>query len=369
VITKRTFTNVVVFLVLSALLVFLGLTKFVFSGASGHQINAVFSDAQGLLQRDDVTMRGVPSGSVGDVTLNRDGTSTVQIDLDPGVSVPQGSIATITRRSPIGDLVIDITPGHGQAMADNATIPLEDTVQPPDPEKTIEALDRVFGAIPGRYLHTVVHQLSLALRNRGQDLATLSVAGHQLPERILKVQTQLESLIQNGPKVLDALAANAPTLADDITATADLATILKDRRFDLVSLSQHGSKFAQTATNLIVSEKPNLACLLGDFAHVNTVLARPQALHNLAGVLDLNHYFFGGVQTAVLQSTTNPYAWFRVFFLTPQQPAANEYAHHRPAPDVYGADACRSMYGNGIGPARQSQPPKLLSTSKLHLGH
>ena len=63
-ITKRTFTNVVVFLLLSSLLVFLGLTKFVFSGANGRHVNVVFSDAQGLAPRDDVTIRGVPSGSV-----------------------------------------------------------------------------------------------------------------------------------------------------------------------------------------------------------------------------------------------------------------------------------------------------------------
>ena len=71
----------------------------------------------------------------------------------------------------------------------------------------------------------------------------------------------------------------------------------------------------------------------------------------------------------MLQSSTDPYAWFRVFFLTPQQPAAKEYPHHSKAPDVYGADACRSMYGAGIGAARQPEAPKLLSTSKLHLGH
>jgi len=369
VITKRTFTNVVVFLLLSSLLVFLGLTKFVFSGANGRHVNVVFSDAQGLAPRDDVTIRGVPSGSVNTVVLNRNGTATVSINLDPNITVTQGSIASITRRSPIGDLVIDFTPGHGPVMADGATIPMRDTVQPPDPEKTIQVLDRVFGAIPGRYLHTLVHQLALALRNRGQDLATLSVAGHQLPEKILKVQTQLESLIHNGPKVLDALATNAPTLADDLTKTADLATILRDHRFDLVSLSQNGAKFAQVAGNLISSEKPNLACLLGDFAHVNTVLARPQALRNLVDVLDLNHYFFGGVEKLVLQSSTNPYAWFRVFFLPPQQPGAKQYPKHQPAPDVYGAGACRSMYGSGVGPARQNPAPHLLSTSKLHLGH
>src|SRR5439155_13424313 len=133
--------------------------------------------------------------------------------------------------------------------------------------------------------------------------------------------------------------------------------------------SQNGSRFANVANDLLATEKPNLACLLGDFAHVNNVLAQQDALNNLVQVLDMNHYFFGGVEKLVLQSSTNPFKWFRVFFLPPQQPGARSYPQHRPPPDVYGADACRSMYGPGVGPATQSRPPKLLLGSKLFRGH
>ena len=120
---------------------------------------------------------------------------------------------------------------------------------------------------------------------------------------------------------------------------------------------------------LLASEKPNIACTLGDFAHVNAVLATPQAIKNLVDTLDLNHFFFGGVEKLVAPSSTNPYKWFRVFFLPPQQPPARQYAKRKPVPNVYGADACRSMYGNGVGPARQNPAPKLLTGSKVVLGH
>jgi virulence factor Mce-like protein len=368
-ITKRTIVNVIVFGGMTFLLVFIGLTKYVLGAGGAKEIGVTFSNAQGLTERDDVTMRGVPSGHIGTVTLNPDGTSKVMLEMDAGVEVPEGSIAAISRRSPIGDLVVDITPGKGEPLPNGGTIPIGDTIQPPDPERTIQVLDRVFGAIPGQDLKTLVHELALALDHRGPDLASLSVSGAKLPAKILQVKAQLESLIQEGPKVLDTLAANSSTLADDLTKTAALAAILRDRRFDLVSLSQHGAKFAEIANELLASEKPNLACLLGDFARVNSVLATPQAMRNLVDTLDLNHYFFGAVRISVAPAKHNPYRWFRVFFLTPQQPSGTEYAKHVPAPDVYGADACRSMYGNGVGPATQNPLPHLLPTSKLHPGH
>jgi virulence factor Mce-like protein len=367
--TKRTAINVIVFFVLSGLLIFLGLDKFILSQTGGRTVNVTFANAQGLLPRDDVTVRGVPSGSVAYVTLNPDGTTTVDIALDPHVTVTQGSSAAITRRSPIGDLVVDITPGKGSVLPSGATIPIQDTTQPPDPEKTIEALNRVLSSVPPAALHDLVHELAVALNDRGQDLASLSVSGRELPQQILTVRDQLVSLINNGTKVLDTLAANSKMLAQDLTLTADLATILKDRRYDLVSLSANGARFAEVANQLLASEKPNLACLLGDFANVNGTLATQPNLKNLIDVLDLNHYFFGGVEKLVQQSTTNPYKWFRVFFLPPQQPPGHQYATRRPPPDVYGANACRSMYGSGVGAARQNPPPKLMTGSRVHYGN
>ena len=134
----RTMINIVAFLVLSALLVYLGATNLVFYEAQGSSLKAVFEDASGLLPRNDVTMRGVPVGSVRDVQLNEDGYALVTMGLQPGTEVPDGTQAEIVRRSPIGELTIELVPGDGEPLEDGATIAVFDTVPPPDLSRTIE---------------------------------------------------------------------------------------------------------------------------------------------------------------------------------------------------------------------------------------
>src|SRR5438093_551979 len=83
----------------------------------------------------------------------------------------------------------------------------------------------VLHAVPSQQLGSLVSTLATAVRGRAQDLATLSEATADLPQRLLQIQAQLRSLIVNGPKVTGVLAANAPQLADDIAQTAVLADI------------------------------------------------------------------------------------------------------------------------------------------------
>jgi ABC-type transporter Mla subunit MlaD len=200
----------------------------------------------------------------------------------------------------------------------------------------------------------VVDELAQGLKGRGEDLGSLSEAGNQLPTRILQVKAQLESLIQNGPKVLDVLAQNVGTLGDDIAKTAALADILRDKRYELVDLSRNGANFLDVFGQLLRSEKPNIACLLGDFAHVNQTLAEPKNLSNLRDVLNLNHIFFDAVEQAVQPSIKDPFSWFRVNFLPPQPVSAKTYGKHRPVPNAFPGGPCTSMYGPGVG--ADSQP-------------
>src|SRR6266571_4876691 len=172
-----------------------------------------FADATGISARNDVTMRGVPVGIVSVIKLTQRGTALVTVALDPGMTVPQGTKAELTKRSAIGDVTLELTPGRGPAIPDGGTIPMADTSPPPDPERTIEILARVLHAVPSKDLSTLVAELANAVRGRGQDLATLSVATEQLPQRLLEVKQQLQSLIVNGPKVTGILAKNSGTLA------------------------------------------------------------------------------------------------------------------------------------------------------------
>jgi phospholipid/cholesterol/gamma-HCH transport system substrate-binding protein len=364
-ITARTRINIAAFLAASFLLIYLGLTQLVMQPGGGRTVRVDFADASGLMPRNDVTMRGVPVGAVKSVQLLPSGLARIVLQLEAGVQVASGAKAEIGRRSPIGDLTVDLIPGTGAPMRDGALIGVGNTIQPPDPEKAIEALAGVLHAVPSQDLSTVVTELARAVRGRAQDLASLSETTADLPQRILEVRAQLESLITNGPKVTGVFAQNAKALANDISTTATLADILRDRRYDLVSLMKNGASFAKAANELISGEKPNILCLVQDFGTVNTAIAN--RLDDLKSTLDLNHYFFDGVWQAV-QTGLDGHTWFRVDLLPHTEPPAAQYVPKRGTPDVYAANGCTTMYGKGVGPGGQPGPVWLANGSSLQKG-
>jgi ABC-type transporter Mla subunit MlaD len=165
--------------------------------------------------------------------------------------------------------------------------------------------------------------------------------------------------------VTGVFADNSKAFANDITQTALLADTLRDRRYDLVSLMKNGANFARVANELISGEKPNILCVVQDFGTFNTAIAN--RLNDLIGTLDNNHYFFDGVWKAV-QVGLDGNTWFRVDLLPHTEPAANVYNPKRPAPDVYAANGCHTMYGNGVGPGSQPGPVWLANGSTLQQG-
>src|SRR5947209_12434828 len=121
----------------------MGATTLVFTKGGGRTLTLDFTDAGGLNPRDDVTVRGVPVGTVRSVTLTPKGLARITVLLQPGVTVGSGARADITRRSPIGDLVLEITPGNGPPLLAGAHLGVADTTPPPDPELTIRSLANV----------------------------------------------------------------------------------------------------------------------------------------------------------------------------------------------------------------------------------
>jgi phospholipid/cholesterol/gamma-HCH transport system substrate-binding protein len=365
-ITKRIIVNLVVFLVATTALTLFGIYHLLLQDTGGDRITADFTDTGGLAPRNDVTLRGVTVGSVDHVELTEEG-ARAYLNLDRGVEVPEGTTATIVRRSPLGDLVVELTPGDGEPIGSGGHIEASDTSPPPDAGKTVEVLARVLHSVPAEDLSTVVSELATAVEGRGRDLADLSEATADLPERILQVEAELDALIRTGPQVTGVLAENADVLADDITVTAELADILRDRRFDIAELYRNGSQFTTVAQRIIERDKANISCLIADFADINSVMARPNHRSNLAAALDLNHFFFDGVEAAVRQGLDGR-MWFRVQVLPHTEPQARSYVPQRGEPDVFAANACRSRYGRGVGPGNQPHKLNMSRESEFHPG-
>jgi len=350
----RTLINLIAFLALSAGLVVYGSSNLLVQGSAGPRLNAEFADASGVAERNDVTMRGVVIGSVQKVKLTDTGVM-VTMSLERGAEVPEGTRALIVRRSPIGELTIELEPGTGDPLESGATIAVDDTVPPPDVSKTIEALADILHAVPSSELNTVVSELATAVDGRARDLQRFTDASAALPQRLLEIESELESLITTGPELTGVFADNADVLADDLTQTAILADILRDRRFDLLDLYRNGASFTQVAADLLISEKANLACFLRDAGEFNAVMAA--AREDLASALAKNHFFFNAAYQAV-QKDQRGWTWFRVQLLPHTDPQGRTYsakrAENRASPDVYPGRACNSIYGPGVG--RSEQP-------------
>jgi virulence factor Mce-like protein len=364
----RTLINVLTFLVASTLLIYFGGRNLVFQQEPGRTLHAVFTDASGLANRNDVTMRGVPVGVVDNVALTDD---QVRVDmvLDPGIRVPEGTTAEIVRRSPIGELTIELQPGQGAPLDDGGTIDVADTRPPPDVSTTIKVLADVLHEVPSADLTTVVHELATAVNGRSNDIARFSEDAADLPERLLLVRKQLQNLITTSPKLTGVLAENADVLADDITQTAGLADILRDRRFDLLELYRNGARFARVASDIIGDDKANIVCLIRDSGYFNGKLAEKR--DDLVAVLTQNHWFFDGVDDDVRRDTKTPGrgTWFRVQLLPHTEPQGRSYVPKRPTPDVWAGDSCRSNFGPGVGAPTQTPAPVIAPESKLHAGN
>lgn len=345
--SARTYINVATFLVMTVLLTYLGLSNFILSQSTGPKLTADFVDASGVATRNDVTMRGIVVGTVGDVDFAGDYVR-VTMELHPGTEVPNDSKALIVRRSPIGELTIELDPGDGPPIEPGGHISVVNTEPPPDVSTTIEVFADILHAVPSEELDTVVSELAAALRGRSADLAKFADASLALPERLLEIQDELESLIRNGPKVTGVFADNAEVFADDITQTAILADILRDKRFELVDLNVNGARFLEVAADLLSDEKANLACFIKDSGKTNAAIAARRG--DLIKTLDLNHFFFDGVRQAVRKDPDGG-TWFRVQLLPHTEPSGRTYAEKRPVPDVFPARACRNRYGSGVGPA------------------
>lgn len=345
----RTLINVTTFMLLSAALVYFGADKLLFQQKGGPTLAAEFTDASGLLPRNDVTLRGVVVGSVDDVVLT-DGGVKVEMVLNPGTEIPEGTKALIVRRSPIGELTIELEPGDGPPLANGAVIPVADTIPPPDVSTTIEAMADVLHAVPSEDLTTVVSELATAVNGRAEDLAKFSEASAVLPERLLEIRQELTSLIENGPKVTSVFADNAEVLADDITQTAGLAEILRDRRFDLVELYDNGGDFSRIAGDFLSDEKANLSCIIRDAGTLNSELIKH--LDDIAATLEDNHFFFDAAEQAVQKDNVGG-TWFRVQLLPHTEPQARSYVPQRGVPDVYPGQGCNSRYGPGVGPSTE----------------
>ena len=119
---KRPFETAVgaLVLLLAGLFLFYGLVSRPGSGGSGYTLYADFSDASGLRIGTVVESAGVPIGRITSLTLGQDYFARVAVEIDAGITLPEGSQLAWRQASLIG------APTLAVLIEDPFSDPLED---------------------------------------------------------------------------------------------------------------------------------------------------------------------------------------------------------------------------------------------------
>jgi virulence factor Mce-like protein len=202
-------------------------------GASDHyRVDAVFSNAAGLIPGQNVEIAGAVVGSVKDIVLTPQHRARVEMDVQTGFA-PFHADATcaIKPQSLIGEKFVECDPGSPDAaQLRGSTVPLARTSAPVD-------IDLIFAALREPYvqrLSLVVNELGTGLAGRPHDLqVAIKRANPALQEfdRVLRIvnrdRTQLGRVIDRSDTVLSQLAPHDRDVTRFIdragAATADVA--------------------------------------------------------------------------------------------------------------------------------------------------
>lgn len=367
-ITRRIITNLIAFFVIAAVLIVFGLINLLGNPfQSTMPVSALLPNAYGIYSNFSVTLNGVQVGIVRSVSLTASG-AKVEMAINHGVKIPGDVAAEIEIANTLGEQQIDLVPQHGATgppLRAGAVIPVAPGGAPADIGQVISTATQFLAAIPVDDLNNLLQETAEALNGNAANVHTIITSGTQFAQEFLAFQQAFKSLLASAPPVLDTVTASSPQLTSALSNTAALLNVLTTQQSNFLSLLDTGAGSTQLLNQLVVAERPNLACLVHDLGATTTNLSEPANMSNLASDLANNQEFFGAVEglavtgparqlTASEPARTNQeYLRTRLILPPVLTPAAQTYSTPKVVPPISPAAGCSTEFGNGVPAASQ----------------
>jgi phospholipid/cholesterol/gamma-HCH transport system substrate-binding protein len=187
-----------------------------------YSVNAVFSDATGILVGDPVKIAGVTVGKVTGFEVDQ-GRAIVTMEVEGDVELPENVIADIKYRNLLGQRTVNLERPESpstEPLAEDGTIPVENTKPALDLALVFNNLRPIIQSTNPEEINTVARALLKVFKGREDDFAaTLGNIGavtstlSERDQRLARLVTDLNDLT----KVLNSQKGNIRVSLDRFT--------------------------------------------------------------------------------------------------------------------------------------------------------
>ncbi|WP_072804550.1 MCE family protein [Rhodococcoides yunnanense] len=248
-------------------------------GFGQYDVNVQFADSGGIFTNAEVTYRGVPVGTVGELSLTSDGINVELLLDNGGPSIPSSAKAVVANRSAIGEQYVDLQPtsDEGPYLESGSVITEQNTATPVPVENVLASTDQLVKSVPLENLTTVVTELGAAFDGKGDDLQVLVDSLSTLTETGDEALPQTLSLIRDSRTVLDTQSEQSSAIRQFSNDLNNVTAQLRSNDPDIRRLINTGTAASDQVGALIAEGGQSLTT---DLDNLNQVaeLAAPRTL-------------------------------------------------------------------------------------------
>lgn len=234
--TFRAITRVVSFTVVSLVFVFILVTVFgQFRFDSRTSFAAVFSNVSGLKGGNFVRIAGVEVGKVKNLKLQKDGTVRVDFAIDRGLTLTEGTKASVRYENLIGDryLSLDDGPGSTRKLPPDTTIPLARTSPALDVDALIGGFRPLFRALDPDQVNALSGQLLRVFQGQGATISSVLTQTSALTTTLADRDKLIGDVITNLNTVLHTFGSRDKQFSDGLDKLSQLVGALSERKTDI----------------------------------------------------------------------------------------------------------------------------------------
>lgn len=221
--------------------------------------SAVFTNVSGLKGGNFVRIAGVEVGKVRDMTLHKDGTVTVDFNLDSNLTLTQATRAVVRYENLIGDryLALEDAPGSVRKLQPGETIPLARTAPALDVDALIGGFRPLFRALDPDQVNALSGELLRVFQGQGGTISSVLAQTSTLTATLAGRDELIGQVITNLNTVLGTFATRDDEFAEGLDTLSELVQALADRRDDIATGVAYIDSAAGTVADLLtVAREP-----------------------------------------------------------------------------------------------------------------